>query len=76
MLDFTHVTVLSFDCYGTLIDWESGILTALRPILSQYGIDKPDTAFLELCGRCERQAPAHTAFTQSQSARRVVAAGA
>ena len=22
--------VLSFDCYGTLIDWESGILTALR----------------------------------------------
>ncbi len=25
--------VLSFDCYGTLIDWESGLLAALRPLL-------------------------------------------
>jgi len=25
--------VLSFDCYGTLIDWESGIWTALQPML-------------------------------------------
>jgi 2-haloacid dehalogenase len=27
--------VLSFDCYGTLIDWESGIYTALTPLLSR-----------------------------------------
>jgi 2-haloacid dehalogenase len=27
--------VLSFDCYGTLIDWESGIYTALLPLLSR-----------------------------------------
>jgi 2-haloacid dehalogenase len=26
--------VLSFDCYGTLIDWETGIWTALLPLLS------------------------------------------
>jgi 2-haloacid dehalogenase len=25
--------VLSFDCYGTLIDWETGILAALAPLL-------------------------------------------
>ena len=25
--------ILTFDCYGTLIDWESGILTALHPLL-------------------------------------------
>ena len=25
--------VLSFDCYGTLIDWESGIWTGLQPML-------------------------------------------
>lgn len=25
--------VLTFDCYGTLIDWEAGIYTALRPLL-------------------------------------------
>ena len=27
--------VLTFDCYGTLIDWESGIYAALRPLLQQ-----------------------------------------
>jgi len=32
MLD--GVTHLTFDCYGTLIDWEQGILTALEPLLA------------------------------------------
>ena len=27
--------VLTFDCYGTLIDWESGIVAALRPLLAR-----------------------------------------
>lgn len=27
--------VLTFDCYGTLIDWESGIYTALQPLLEK-----------------------------------------
>ena len=30
-------TVLSFDCYGTLIDWESGIWSALQPLLARAG---------------------------------------
>ncbi len=30
--------VLTFDCYGTLIDWEDGIYAALRPLLSRAGI--------------------------------------
>jgi len=29
--------VLSFDCYGTLIDWETGIIEALRPLLARSG---------------------------------------
>lgn len=29
--------VLTFDCYGTLIDWEAGITTALQPMLAQAG---------------------------------------
>jgi 2-haloalkanoic acid dehalogenase type II len=28
---------LTFDCYGTLIDWESGIFTALQPLLAKSG---------------------------------------
>jgi 2-haloacid dehalogenase len=31
----TDYKVLTFDCYGTLIDWESGIIEALRPLTSQ-----------------------------------------
>ena len=30
-------TVLSFDCYGTLIDWESGIWAALQPLVGKAG---------------------------------------
>lgn len=30
----TEYKVLTFDCYGTLIDWESGIWDALQPLLS------------------------------------------
>jgi 2-haloalkanoic acid dehalogenase type II len=29
----TEFKVLSFDCYGTLIDWETGIWDALQPLL-------------------------------------------
>ena len=29
----THYKVLTFDCYGTMIDWESGIWDALQPLL-------------------------------------------
>lgn len=38
MLDLSQYKVLTFDCYGTLIDWETGILTALTPLLQQHGV--------------------------------------
>ena len=37
-IDFGAFDVLTFDCYGTLIDWETGIATALRVILDAHGI--------------------------------------
>ena len=46
-LDFDAFDVLTFDTYGTLIDWEAGILAAIRPILAAHGIDGgPDEAVL------------------------------
>ena len=33
MIDFSRFTTLTFDCYGTLIDWETGIWDALQPLL-------------------------------------------
>ncbi len=36
-MQLTDFKVLTFDCYGTLIDWESGITNALRPLLARCG---------------------------------------
>jgi len=35
----TDYEVLSFDCYGTLIDWETGIWDALQPLLMANGAE-------------------------------------
>ena len=38
-LDPGRYELVSFDCYGTLIDWEAGILGAWQPILRAHGCD-------------------------------------
>jgi 2-haloacid dehalogenase len=38
---------LTFDCYGTLIDWERGIADALSPVLARHGHPLDDEAILE-----------------------------
>ena len=47
---------LSFDCYGTLIDWEAGLATALRPWAREAGLDLDDEALLAAFARHEGQA--------------------
>ena len=56
MLDFSQFEYLTFDCCGTLINWEAGILGALRPILSARGVQVPDEEVLRLYGECEAEA--------------------
>jgi 2-haloacid dehalogenase len=48
MLNFDDFEVLTFDCYGTLIDWEAGITAALRPALAGAGKDMTDEEMLSL----------------------------
>ena len=55
-MDFSGFTTISFDCYGTLIDWESGILPVLRTLLGNHGQSLPDAALLELYGEFEAEA--------------------
>jgi 2-haloacid dehalogenase len=55
-MDFSTFTAITFDCYGTLIDWEAGILPALRSVLATHGQSLPDGAILELYGEFEAQA--------------------
>jgi len=62
MLDFTRFEILTFDCYGTLIDWETGILSALHRILAAHGKKVDDATLLKLYGDFEQrseQGPFH-----------------
>ena len=56
MLNFDPFRLLTFDCYGTLIDWESGIFSALRPILARRGKTISDSDLLRLFSEFEAEA--------------------
>jgi 2-haloacid dehalogenase len=52
-IDYGRFEALTFDCYGTLIDWETGILAGLRRSLAAHGIEPPDDELLERYGQAE-----------------------
>lgn len=56
MLNFENFDVLTFDCYGTLIDWERGILYSLKPILTNYGVELDNDVVLEIYADLEAKA--------------------
>lgn len=56
MLDFGRFEALTFDCYGTLIDWESGLLPSLRAVLAAHGVAQMDRKILDLYARLEAEA--------------------
>ncbi|MEG5062774.1 haloacid dehalogenase type II [Microcoleus sp. B3-A4] len=55
MLEFNQFEVVSFDCYGTLIDWERGILPALKQLLSNRDIHFSNDGILELFAEWESE---------------------
>ncbi len=56
MLDYSHFEILTFDCYGTLINWEAGILPVLHRILSAHGKAIDDSTLLKFYGHFEQRA--------------------
>ena len=56
MLNFDHYEALSFDCYGTLIDWETGITDAVRSVAEAHGLDMTNAQILSLYSEIEPQA--------------------
>lgn len=59
-MKLTDFKVLTFDCYGTLIDWETGIWNALQPLMSARGraLEREDA--LVRFGDCETDQEAAT----------------
>lgn len=52
---FTDFKALSFDVYGTLIDWESGIYTAFSPLLARLDSAPSRKNLLELYNDLEHE---------------------
>ena len=54
-MNFDDFECLSFDCYGTLIDWETGIASSLRPIIETHVVSAGYHALLESYGKAESE---------------------
>jgi len=67
-MQLTDFRVLTFDCYGTLIDWESGLYAALQPLLTRAGVGLPRDAVLATFAQHEsRQEAATPAMRYSEA---------
>ncbi|MGK7921258.1 MAG: haloacid dehalogenase type II [Trichodesmium sp.] len=58
MINFENFEILSFDCYGTLIDWENGILPVLDNLVSNHKINITEQKILEMFAKFESEAEA------------------
>jgi 2-haloacid dehalogenase len=59
-MQLSDFSVLTFDCYGTLIDWETGLFTALQPLLARSGVGLSRDAALETFAAHESRQQAAT----------------
>jgi 2-haloacid dehalogenase len=57
-LDYERFEALTFDCYGTLIDWETGLSEAFEPVLRAHGIEADTEDVLARYARHEAAAEA------------------
>lgn len=55
-MNLADYDVLSFDCYGTLIDWETGIAAVLTPWAKEAGLDLTPEDLLATYAEHESQA--------------------
>ena len=52
-MQLTDFDAVSFDCYGTLIDWEAGIGAVLGPWASAHGVTATSEELLERYAQIE-----------------------
>lgn len=59
-MNLADYDALSFDCYGTLIDWETGIAAVLAPWAREAGLAMSDEQLLQAYAENEAQAARDT----------------
>jgi 2-haloacid dehalogenase len=62
-IDLGAFEALTFDTYGTLIDWERGLLDAFQPVLAAHPVEVADERLLELYARHEAELEAGVYLT-------------
>lgn len=65
-MKLTDFKVLTFDCYGTLIDWESGMIKALTPLTDKLDGKLTRNAILEAHARHESTQQRYTPYRRYQ----------
>ena len=65
---------ISFDCFGTLIDWESGIVAAMQPLLARHELVSGPEELLAAYARAEAAVEAGPYRPYREVLRRTVAA--
>src|ERR1043166_4973294 len=60
VMSLADVRLISFDCYGTLVDWETGITNAMQGVLRARGIQIRDEQILAAYSRMEPALQAET----------------
>ncbi|KAL2214526.1 haloalkanoic acid dehalogenase [Sarocladium strictum] len=53
MAKFADYKALVFDCYGTIIDWETGCFNGLKPFLDKHNADLSRKQVLDVYHDCE-----------------------
>ena len=62
MLDGDQFEWLSFDCYGTLADWESGICDAVSNVLTRHGVHRSTPEILAMFSEIEPEVQARPGY--------------
>jgi len=70
-LDPDQYDALTFDCYGTLVDWATGISRALQPILNTHDVTVDDDELFRLYGRFEKDVESGAYVTYREVLRQV-----
>lgn len=72
MLDFSEYEWISFDCYGTLVDWETGISDAVAGVFARHGVRRTKAEILAMFSDTEPKVQSSGEFLEYRRALRDV----
>ena len=64
MLDFNSFEWVSFDCYGTLVDWETGISDAAAALFARHGVRRTKEEILAMFSDAEPRVQSSSKFLE------------